>query len=167
MMCLIMRILTLVSVILSLTVQSIGQNTIKQDTFRFHPEGAINYDVESMKYKSYEVTPSANQLVFEFISYNNGEPGNGSEAKSIVAWQIPANQNEFSIEADQGLSLNGVMIFYGRTMDWGIQKLSKASISGKKLSETAWQVEFDVESIGAKTGKRYAYTGTETFTLSQ
>ena len=157
----------MVSVILSLTSQSFGQNTINQDTFRFHPEGTISYDGESMKYKSYEVELSANQLVFEFISYNNGEPGNGSEAKSIVAWQISANQNEFSIESDHGHSLNGVMVFYGRTMDWGIQKLSKTSIRGKKLSETAWQIEFDVESIGAKTGKRYSYTGTETFTLSQ
>jgi hypothetical protein len=142
---------------------SIGQVNEEKKDFQYWENASIQYDAEKLnKQNLYEVVPG-DYRVFQFSTNNGGDPGNYSEAPTIIAFEAESDVNRFEFRDDQIAHQGGVYLQDCRCQDKGIHKIERGVITGERTGPNKWTVTIDVFVTGRKTDKEYHITESGTF----
>lgn len=109
---------------------------------------------DSIRHKSFSIKEGQN-IVFEFVSNNAGEPGNNSIAETKVLFQIDQSVERINWNDQEVAKLGIIYMQLCQCQDEGIQLATSGFVRAEKTVENSWTVEFDLAFKGAKTGKVY------------
>lgn len=141
-----------------------AQEQVEGDAFRFYQQAYLEHD--SSGRRSYAIVPG-DFLVFEFVSYNSAEPGNGSRAESRLTFQVEPGAKEFVLRDKEIMDHRGIYIQVCRCADRGIQLIERGVIKGKKTGSDAWDIVLDIYVTGRSTGKVYHIQEAATYHIAQ
>gem|GEM_PF-507139 len=140
----------------------VAQTQQSHEQFVLHEHAQITYNKVKMRSRFYKIE-AGDALVFEYISDNGGEPGNESEAKSYISFQIPEDVKEFEYTDANLQQIGAIYVQDCRCQDRGIMRIETGSIKGVKRKKDEWDVELDLSIKGYLTGYIYRYKRTSTY----
>ena len=135
-----------------IAINCFAQEFKEHKAFVLHEQSQLKHD--TIHYKTYRIEDGQN-LVFEFISDNGGDPGNRSLADSRVTFYIPSGITNFEFKDEDLLEAGALYIQRCHCQDKGIHMLNKGVINGAKHYDGSWSVSLDVTFLGRNTDKVY------------